>query len=621
MDPKRLTIFLVASVFAFALFAMVQERLVPPMELAPEAAPEGPRETPAPATDASVVAAPAPAAVEEAEPRRVVVQTPDARLEMSNVGGRVTSWKLLNHGEYGRKDVPVELVRRRLPPPEKGAEPVRAPGTLEASDDQDVLPFQILTGDVGLDTRIARARHVLEHVSEGGRHVVTAQWSDGAGTSIVKKLTIVDGDPLVLVEARLTVGGRPAPFHLLWGPGFANHDPEDRKNTYLRRGEVRWRSAGKVHSAARPDDAEELPEQPAGWAAIEDSFFCALFIPGAPEGPEAARTSAAGFRVVGELQPNEKGKTDKKQWPEELVLAVPFGPDATTSLLYVGPREKTVLAALEARVPGERALESLVHLGLLDPIASAMHSILLWLHLHVGSWGLAIVLLTLIIRGAIFPFTHMSLKKNRVLQDKMKVVQPRLKALQEKYRKQPRSSENLVRLREEQAALYAEADVNPAQMLGGCIPMLLSTPFFFALLRLLPNAPEFRHEPFLWWPDLSSGDPTHVWPILMAVTMFVSTKMGMSSAPAMDPMQRNMFLVLPLVFTFFCWSAPLGLVVYWTVSNVVQIGQQQLLKLMLPTPESQVGKTPRRPVARRAPPPAAEPAPAETKPRKKGRKR
>src|SRR5205085_8989257 len=112
---------------------------------------------------------------------------------------------------------------------------------------------------------------------------------------------------------------------------------------------------------------------------------------------------------------------------------------------------------------------------------------------------------------------------------------------------------------------------NPAESLAGCIPMLLSFPFFLALFRLMPNAPEFRHEPFLLWKDLSSGDPTHVWPILMAATMFVSTRLGMSSAPALDPMQRNMFLVLPLVFTVFCWNAPLGLVLYWTVSNVVQI--------------------------------------------------
>ena len=165
----------------------------------------------------------------------------------------------------------------------------------------------------------------------------------------------------------------------------------------------------------------------------------------------------------------------------------------------------------------------------------------------------------------------------------MKIVKPRETALKERFQKLPRTSDNKLREHQERMALYQEVGIGPMETLSGCLPLLLSMPFFWALFQLLPNAPEFRHEPFLrLWSDLSTADPLHVWPIATAVTMFVSSWISMSTAPATDPMQRNMLLVMPLMFGWICWGAPLGLVVYWTINNIIQLAQQYLLNLTMP---------------------------------------
>lgn len=593
VDLKRLALFLLGSVAIFVAWSLVYPTP------APEPAPPPPAVAgPTPTAPAAPLPAsqPAPAAVEAPPDRaaadaiaRTTVRTRLADVEVTNRGGRITSWKLPDHVEYGSTSAPLDLVpqRKEVTSPAPVATDARRPvDSVEyrpVRDDEELLPLQVLTGDPQLDLRLAEALHVVtvEEAAHGSRRL-TLRWSDGEGTSIEKALTFRDDSPLCVVEARLLVGGQPRSFHVGWGPGIGNHAAAASRartpgSTYFRRGEVVHRAAGKTHVLASPEDAHELRGASVDWCALRDSFFTVMFVPPTPAG-------GAGFDIRGTLPPRPNGKPGKKaDWPEHLVLAAPFSPAEPVQRLYVGPQDRRVLEGLSREADGGRDLAGVMYPGFLHGIVVLLHRLLLWLHEHTASWGVAILLLTLIIRAAMFPFTHLSLKKMRVMQDKMAVVKPKMDALRERYRKQPRTMQTRQREQQEMMELYATAGVNPFESMTGCLPLLLSLPFFWALFQLIPQAAEFRNQPFLFWRDLSSADPSYVWPILTGITMYISTRMSAASTAAMDPVQRRMMLYFfPLMFTWFCLGAPLGLVVYWTASNVIQIGQQHLLNVTLP---------------------------------------
>ncbi len=563
-------------------------------------APEAPASWTAPG-DAAVAAAERAVGLEAVQAdsiSRLSVRTPHATVEFTNVGGRVTSWLLPEHPSYWSKDEPLDLVSGLKPPePAEGEETPAALGSLPVRDDAPMLPLQVITGDAALDAILAQALHVVEMEElEAGTRRVSLRWSDGLGTSVEKILTFRDTAPVTTIEAHLIVGGLPREFRLGWGPGIGDHAPAQGKNIYFRRGRLVYGVGGSVENADRPDKADDLPRASVDYAGLEDSFFQLIFIPGSPD-PADAPSLRTGFRLGGTLPPKDNGKTgSKKDWPEHLVLEVPFSPNAPVQSFYAGPRDRDVLVSVDELFAGHRALDQSANLGtFIGPIAWFMHGVLVWLQSHVGNWGLAIILLTLLIRGVLFPLTHMSLKKMRLMQDKMKIAKPKLDTIKAKFRKLPRDMETRQREQGETMAVYKQVGINPADQIMGCLPMLVSMPFFFALFRLLQAAPEFRHQAFLGWADLSASDPTHIWPIVTGLTTFLSQKIGMSQSSGnseMESMQRNMLIMFPIMFVFFCWSAPLGLVVYWTTNNLVQIAQQYLLKMTLPPvqPAAETGK-------------------------------
>jgi YidC/Oxa1 family membrane protein insertase len=623
----RLVIWVIACLVVFVAWGFITAPARAPVDAAapkPTAPPAAAAEPIAPPTPSIVEASPAASLPQqEAAPRRVTAQTPRWSVELSNVGGRLTSWKLLDQEDYADPKRPLELVRRRTPPVAEDAKTVDA-AELPADDAQDVLPLQVVSSDAALDARLAKAVHVVSSESLPGRQVLTARWSDGAGTSIEKIVTLREDVPLATIEARLTIAGKPAPFRLAWGPGIANHRKEEHSNFYFRRGSIAWLdAAGKVRLVDRPDRQEPLPDQPARWAAVQDSYFTVLFVPSAQAGSTASGT-AQGFHVAGTLPMDPSGKVNKKDWPEELVLEVPFSPEAPVQSLYAGPRDRAKLAALDSQFAAPAGLPMLTHLGVLDPLARGLHVALLKLHDWTTSWGWSVVLLTLLVRVVIAPLQFLSMRKMRVMQERMKPMQSKVKALEERYRKLPPTRENRTKQMQEKQEIMLEAGINPAEQLSGCLPQLITMPLFFALLRLLPNAPEFRHEGFLFWKDLSAADPTHLLPLSAAVLTLLSTKLSMSGqSQSIDPMQRNMLYVFPLMLVWLCWSAPLAFVTYQVAMSAVQIGQQQLFNLALaPKPASSEaernGKPRGEPIEKSAG--AASGATAEA-PRKKGRKR
>ena len=196
------------------------------------------------------------------------------------------------------------------------------------------------------------------------------------------------------------------------------------------------------------------------------------------------------------------------------------------------------------------------------------------------------MILTIVIRLLLFPLMHRSQVNMKKTQEKMKKIQPKIKSLRERYKRlerkemEKKNAAGRHRLRqkmnEEMMVLYREEGINPLSSMSGCLPLLLQLPILIAFYNILGKAIELRHAPFIWWiTDLSQMDPLYITPIIMGGTMLV--QQIMTSSAMVDPMQRRMMYMMPIMFTIFFIKFPSGLVLYWLVSNLLSIGQQYLV--------------------------------------------
>ncbi len=187
----------------------------------------------------------------------------------------------------------------------------------------------------------------------------------------------------------------------------------------------------------------------------------------------------------------------------------------------------------------------------------------------VGNWGVAILVITVIIKILLYPLTH----KQLVSMKKMSVLQPKVETIRAKWSgKIKQDPQARTKMNEEMMALYKQEGVNPA---GGCLPLLLQMPILIAFYNLLAHSIELRHAPFmLWITDLSAKDPYYVTPILMTATMWIQQQMTPTGG---DPTMRKVQNIMPLVMGFLFKDVPSGLVLYWLMQNVLTIGQQMLL--------------------------------------------
>jgi YidC/Oxa1 family membrane protein insertase len=219
----------------------------------------------------------------------------------------------------------------------------------------------------------------------------------------------------------------------------------------------------------------------------------------------------------------------------------------------VGPQEQDTLRAL---APG---LELAVDYGWLRPLSVPLFWVLDFIHKWVANWGVAIIILTVIIKLLFFPLSAASYRSMA----KMKVVAPKMQKLKERY------GDDRQKLHEAMMNLYKTEKINP---LGGCLPIVVQIPVFIALYWVLLLSVELRHAPFmLWIQDLSRPDPIFVLPVLMGITMFLQTMMN---PPPPDPMQARLMKIMPVAFSVFFFFFPAGLVLYWLVNNILSIAQQ-----------------------------------------------
>ena len=224
--------------------------------------------------------------------------------------------------------------------------------------------------------------------------------------------------------------------------------------------------------------------------------------------------------------------------------------------LYVGPKDQNALKELS------EYLDLTIDYGFLWMLAKPIFAALQMIHSLLGNWGWSIILLTIFIKILLYPLSAASLKSMA----KMRILQPEMARIKELY------GDDRQKAGQEQMALFKKHRVNP---LGGCFPMLLQMPVFIALYWVLSESVEIRHSPWIFWiQDLSAKDPLFILPLIMGASMFLMQKL--QPAPT-DPMQAKVFQFMPIVFTFFFLMFPAGLVLYWTVNNLLSILQQLLV--------------------------------------------
>ena len=224
---------------------------------------------------------------------------------------------------------------------------------------------------------------------------------------------------------------------------------------------------------------------------------------------------------------------------------------------YIGPKDYRILQSIDP------VLVNAIEYGWFTFASAPLFKVLMWLESIFGNWGWAIVALTALIRMLLYPLTY----KGMVSMQKMKELAPKMKELKEKYKGDPQ------RLNAATMEMYKKNGANP---LGGCLPLLLQIPVFFAIYRVLLNAVELQGaEWILWINDLSRMDPYFILPILMGATMFYQQHITPNNFT--DPLQEKVFKFLPLIFTFFFVTFPAGLVLYWLINNLFQIAQQSIV--------------------------------------------
>lgn len=334
---------------------------------------------------------------------------------------------------------------------------------------------------------------------------------------------------------------------------------------------------------------DEFVLESADWAGVNDQFFATLV---KPESPYQTTLWASRFPVV--IDGDEEASKKKRMNASEAALGLPdlaMNPGDQTSLryrIYLGPKEFARLAAFEDERKRIMHYDQIPILGFLfgwaiKPLASLLIIALSAVKGWIGSWGVAIILVTLVIRVLMWPVYAKSARSMK----RMSKLTPLMKEIREKHQDDPQ------KMNEETMKLYRTYGVNP---LGGCLPMFLQLPVFLAFYRMLWSAVELRQESFLWVADLSMPDtlfripgldvPFNLLPILMAGTTFVQMAITPKTG---DKTQQMVFMLMPFIFLFICYNFAAALSLYWTTSNLFSILQTWLTNKM---PEPELTKRP-----------------------------
>ncbi|HKE86199.1 MAG TPA: membrane protein insertase YidC [Vicinamibacterales bacterium] len=522
-------------------------------------APETPRTPTSP--DSAVTSPPAAvsaAVTSEATEREIVVETTTVKAVLSNRGGRLVHWRL--KGYRDKSGAPLDLVPSGVP------------------KDQH-RPFSLVADDATVTTRLNDAVYKATGDSNGRvdatsrASTVVFEFQDAAGLHSRKEFRFDSTGYFITFSAHVTNGDRTLNPSIAWGPGLGDIGASSGGGSFFTGNYVQPPQAiffvDKVQRVPAADVSSKVPpEGTFKFAGIDDHYFLAVAV-----NPGRARLSYQPVTLPG------PDNTERK------LLASTIGlPEPPQGLRYlVGPKQFDLLQSVDKALGFEAVFVRAINFGTFSIIATPLLTALRWVHGFVGNWGWSIIVLTILINLAIFPLRHKSVVSMR----KMQVLQPKMKAIQDRYAGLKVTDPERQKMNTEIMSLYRQEGVNPA---SGCVPMLLTLPVLFAFYSLLSQAIELRGASFGWWiTDLSERDPYYITPVLMALTMFWQQRVTPSTA---DPAQQRVMMMMPLMFGVMFLAAPSGLVLYWFVGNLFAIGQQYFTNWWIGPPAPALARPP-----------------------------
>lgn len=473
----------------------------------------------------------------------ITVESDTLRLTLSSVGGDIIDAKLLQVKQELGKDDPFHLLM---------SEPL--------------FVYQAQSGLIGANGPDAKARPTYTTttdnfvIAEGADEVSAVLSFEQNGVKYTKTYTLKRGSYVVDVKYDVDNQTDQALSMAFYGQLKQTVDASLQSNSglFMVAGAYRGTAYSTQDTRYEKHTLEDLVDlaneksslnvaTAGGWVAMIQHYFVSAWIGDTTEG------------VKNVIYSNSASKG------EQAIIGIRSEPTTIAahsthefkSSMWIGPKSQDVM---ETVAPN---LDLTVDYGWLWFISIPLFKILEFIHGFIGNWGFSIIILTLVVRGVLFPLT----KAQYTSMAKMRLLTPKMQELRERY------GDDRQKLGQETMRLYKTEKVNP---LGGCFPLLIQMPIFIALYWTLMESTELRHAPFmLWITDLSVHDPYFVTPILYGISMFFIQKM--SPTPVTDPMQRKVIMAMPVVFTFMFCTFPAGLTVYWLVSNCFTIFQQIII--------------------------------------------
>lgn len=528
MDSRRSLLVLALLFISFLVYQQWQLDYHTPKPVATEQAQTQTSDVPASSASSSAVIA----SDTQVKGRVVTLENDVFRLQVDTVGGDVIRSELLNYDAELDSNTPFVLLKN--------------------TPEQVYIAQSGLIGKDGIDSKAGRAAYQIEgdafKLAEGQDELSVPFTFEKDGVIYRKVFVLKRGAYDVAVNFEIQNQSDKAievePYaqlrHTLVESSGSMAMPTYTGGAYSS-SETNY----KKYSFEEMEKANLSINTKAGWVAVLQHYFVSAWIPNQDADNQLYTLTDSANRIgsIGYRGP---------------VTTIPAGATETiTSKLWTGPKLQDQMAEVANH------LDLTVDYGWAWFIAKPLFKLLTFIQSLVTNWGLAIIGVTLVVKAILYPLT----KAQYTSMAKMRMLQPKLQEMRERF------GEDRQRMSQEMMKLYKEEKVNP---LGGCLPILLQMPIFIALYWTFMEAVELRHAPFFAWvQDLSAQDPYYILPILMGASMFLLQKM--SPTPVADPVQQKVMTFMPLMFmVFFLWF-PAGLVLYWLVSNLITIVQQQLI--------------------------------------------
>ena len=482
----------------------------------------------------SITVDPTPAASKISQQRQVSLRTKTINITINSDGGDVIDASL--------PQFPVRLDT-----------PDQPFLLLESSQFRTYVAQSGLIGPDGIDASGERAQYISIGTEENAdsSQTLTLAWMGNRdnGLQVFKQFTATDNHYVVDVDFIITNSGSNA-------ASITSFAQLKRDNTEAPDANVGFGVSPYLGAAlTQPEERytklsfSDLADEPfakrlpAGWVAILQHYFVSAWIPSQNESHDyfASRLSN-GDNVIG--------------FKNASVTIQPGDTKTISHQLYVGPKDQVALADLAEN------LDLVIDYGWLWWLAQPLFWLLTFIQTFVVNWGIAIIVLTIIVKLAFFRLSAASYKSMA----KMRTVQPKIQSIRDQY------ADDKNKQQQAMMELWKKEKINP---MGGCLPMLIQMPVFIALYWVLLESVELRHAPFiLWIDDLSAMDPYFVLPILMGISMYLMQRLN--PAPP-DPMQAKIMQYMPVAFTFLMMWFPAGLVLYWLCNNLLSFAQQYVV--------------------------------------------